>query len=134
MLHDNMPASALDKVVTFAGDVLFERKTPDFDNAGGDGIDLRISGQPAELRLLNGRGAKTFLISSFKKQVLKSPNKSTMINDLIKNYSQNNAEKVDYYPVSYRDSESHVNRTVTWNDMKFQRSKIVVNATHASNI
>ena len=30
-----------------------------------------------------------------------------MINDLIKNYSHNNAENVDYYPVSYRDSENH---------------------------
>ena len=39
--------------------------------------------------------------------VLKSSNKSTMINDLIMNYSQRNAEKVDYDPVSHRDSETH---------------------------
>ena len=39
-------------------------------------------------------------------QVLKSPNELTMINDLINNYSQKNADKVDYYPVSHRDRRS----------------------------
>ena len=72
MLYDSMPASALDKVVTFAGDVLFERKTPDFDKAGGDRIDLRTPGQPEEPLFLNEREAKTLLISSLIKQVLKS--------------------------------------------------------------
>ena len=34
-LNDNILATALDKVVTFAGEVLFERKS-DFNQAGGD--------------------------------------------------------------------------------------------------
>ena len=41
------------------------------------------------------------------KQVLASPNKSTMINNLIKNYSQKNAETVGDYPASHRDAEIH---------------------------
>ena len=44
-----MPASALDKVVTSAGEVLFERKPPTSikpEATLGERIDLRISGQP----------------------------------------------------------------------------------------
>ena len=111
--YDNMSASALDKVVTFADEVMFERKPPTSTKPEAtlcDSIDLRISGQPEELCTLNVRQAKVFLISSLMKQVLKSPNKSTMINDLIKNYSKKHAEKVDYFPVSHRDSETHALR------------------------
>ena len=111
--YDNMPASALDNLVTFADEVMFERNTPTSTKPEatlGDSIDLRISSQPEELCTLNVRQAKVFLISSLMKQVLKSPNKSTMINDLIKNYSKKHAEKVDYFPVSHRDSETHALR------------------------
>ena len=62
------------------------------------------------------------------KQVLKSPNKSTMIDDLIKNYSKTHARRVDYYPVPHRDPEFMLNKTASWNDMKSQRSRIVCNA------
>ena len=70
-----MPASALNKVVTFAGEMLFERTPP--------------------------------TLTKPETQVLKSPNKSTMIDDFIKNYSQKNVEDVDYYPAAHRDSETH---------------------------
>ena len=43
-----MPASALDKIVTFAGEDLFERKLPTSvkpEATPGERIDLRISGQ-----------------------------------------------------------------------------------------
>ena len=30
ILYDNIPAWALDKVVTYSGEVMFERKPPDF--------------------------------------------------------------------------------------------------------
>ena len=46
--YDNMPAIARDKVVTFAGDVLFERNLPTSmkpETTLGKRIDLRISGQ-----------------------------------------------------------------------------------------
>ena len=104
-----MLASALDKVVTFAGEVLFERKPPTLtkpEATPGDRIDLRISGQPEEPQLLNEREGKTFLISSLMK-VVHSPNKSTMIADLIKNYAQEQRAKVKYHLVSLHDSEIH---------------------------
>ena len=105
-LHNNMSASALDKVVTFSGDVLLERKTTTLTKLEatlGDRIHLRISGQPEGHHPLNEREANIFLISSLMKQVLKSSNKSTMINGLINSHSQN-AETVDYFPVSHRYS------------------------------
>ena len=40
------------------------------------------------------------------KQVLQSPNISTMVNDLIKNYSQTYAAQVEYFHASHRDSET----------------------------
>ena len=82
ILCDIMPASAMDNVVTFEGEVLFERKPPTFTKQEAtprDRIDLRISGQSEEHFFLNEREAKVFLISTLMKQVLKSPNKSTMI-------------------------------------------------------
>ena len=51
-----MPASALDKVVIFAGEVAFERKTPTSakpEATPGDRIDLLTSGQPEEPCLMN---------------------------------------------------------------------------------
>ena len=116
ILYDHMPVSALNKVVTFAGKVLFERHSPTSikpDAAPRDRIDLRTSGQPEERETLNEKEAELFLISSVMQQVLKSPNKSTMIHDLINNYSQKNAARVDYYPVSHRDSEIHAEQTAS---------------------
>ena len=99
ILYDTMPASALDKVVTFAREVIFERKPLTLtkpEATPGDRIYLPISGQPKEPHLLNDREVKSFLISSLMKQVLKSLNKSTMINELIRNHSQKNAVQVDH--------------------------------------
>ena len=70
---------------TGQGGHMFERKhpTPTKPEATlGDTLDLRISGQPEELL-------------SLVKQVMMSPDTSTVINDLIKNYSQKNAARVD---------------------------------------
>ena len=104
---DNLPASTLDKVVTFAGEVVFERKPPPLHLSRrrvlANGIDLRISGQPEEPYLLNGREA-TFLMSSLMKQVLNSSHKSTIITDWINKDSQKNAEQIEYYPLSHKDS------------------------------
>ena len=44
-----MPASALDKVVIFVGEVLFEWKPPTSikpEATPGERVDLRLSGQP----------------------------------------------------------------------------------------
>ena len=54
----------------------------------GDRFDLRMSGQLEEPCLLNERQATLFLISSLMKQVLKSPNTSTMSNDLISKFQR----------------------------------------------
>ena len=73
MLFDQMLASALDKVVTFAGEVLFERKAPTLTKpqaTPGDRIDLRMSGQPEELNPLNEKQAQIFLIASLVKKSL----------------------------------------------------------------
>ena len=105
-----MPANALDRVVTFAGDVLFGRKHSTLTKPEatlGDRIDSQISGQPEEPETLNKKEATIFLISSLMKQLLKFPKKSASVNDMIKNHSQTNAEKVDYYTFSSRGSETH---------------------------
>ena len=101
-------------------------------NEGRHRIDSLISGQHEELYTENGKEAHIFLISRSMKQVLKSPNKSTMINDLIKKKknSKKTQQEVDYFLVPHRDSQNHVHGTATWNDMKFQRSKIVFNAKY----
>ena len=90
-----------------------------------------MSGQLEERYVLNEREAKVMLISSLMKHVLKSPNKSTMINYV---GLEKFAETVDCCTVSHRDSEIMLCNTVTWDDMKFERSKIVFNARDASNI
>ena len=56
ILYDNMQASAIYKVVTFAGEVFFERKTPNVtkpEAIAGDRCDLRKSGHLEESYLLN---------------------------------------------------------------------------------
>ena len=75
----------------------YERKPPTSTKTEAtldDRIDLLVSDQPEELYLLNERERETnvFLISNKINQVLKFPNKSTMVNGLIKNYSQMNVE------------------------------------------
>ena len=47
-----------------------------------------------------------FLFSACQKQVLNSPNKSTMIADLIKNCAQEK-QKVEHFAVSHPDSVIH---------------------------
>ena len=49
ILYDNMPAHTLEKEVTFACDVMFERKSPTAtmqEAARFEQIDLRIFGRP----------------------------------------------------------------------------------------
>ena len=97
-LYDDMLASALDEVFTFAGEVSFERKhrlLTKSEATPGDRFDLRMSRQFEEPCLLNERQATLFLISSLMKQVSKSPNTLTMSNDLISKFSKKNAENVD---------------------------------------
>ena len=104
-----MTASAPAKVATFASEVLFEKKPRTLTKpevSPSNRIDLRVSGEPEEPCQLNEKQAEAFLIPSLVKQVLKSPIKSTMINDLIKNYSRKNAES-RVVPAPCRDAENH---------------------------
>ena len=60
-----------------------------------------------------------------------------MIKDLLKNDSQKDAARVDYYPVSHRDSQIQAEQNGNFvfnNGMMFQRSMIVFNNQHAVNI
>ena len=62
-----MLASALDKVVTFAGEVLLERKTQTSitrEATLGGRIDLRIKGQPEVPYTKDQKAGQPFLISS----------------------------------------------------------------------
>ena len=105
-----MLASALDKVITFACEVLFKRNRPTLtkpEATPGERIDLRISGRPKVPRTTDEKAEKAFLISGLTQQDLYYPNKSTMIADLINNYAQTKTEHVEYYPVSRHDSEIH---------------------------
>ena len=92
---------------------LSRKESPDFDKAGGDSGRqnwFAISGQLEEPQLLNERRKTHFSFSNLMKQVLKSPNKSTMMDDSIKNYARHNPEQVDYSPVSQGESENNALR------------------------
>ena len=73
VLYDNMPASALEKIATFAGDVLFDSKplTSIKPEATLERIDFRISGQPEVPHTKDEKAEKTFLISSLTKTCLR---------------------------------------------------------------
>ena len=74
-----------------------------------------------------------FLISSIMKQVLKSPNKSKMINDLTRiihrRMQTQSITTLDHIEIQIL----MVFKTVTWNHMKVRRSRIGFNAKNASN-
>ena len=109
-LYDNMLESALDKVVAFAGEVLFERKPSTSikpEATLDERIDLRRSDQPEVPQT-------PFLTSSLTRQVFNSPDKSMPIADLIKNYAHKETENVDYCPVSLNVSEIHAEENATW--------------------
>ena len=64
ILYDNMLTSALDKVVTFAGEVVFERKPPTLTKTEAtldDRLDLLKSGHSKEPYLLYERERQTSL-------------------------------------------------------------------------
>ena len=110
-LCDNIAASGKDKVVTFAGEVFVRKDFPllllfllpllppslptltKLEATPGDRIDLRISGRPEEPHSWSEKEAKVFLISIY---------------DLIKNYSHKKTKVDCYFPVSHRDSGTHV--------------------------
>ena len=125
-----MRASALHKVVIFAAEVFFERtplppsptmNSPKQEAAPGDRIDLRISDQPEEPHTLKENHAKVFLFSSLIKQVLKSPNKQTMINDLIKKIYREMQNKSITILHHIENQNILLYQTVIWSHMKFLR-------------
>ena len=151
ILYDNLPANASDRVVTFAGDVLFEMKPATSikrEATPGERIDLRISGQPEGPHTQDDKAYKTFLIFSLTRQVLSSPVELTMTadlinnneqektdksrrlpwNDLINNYSQKIQQKSTITLYHIEMQKFLLKKTATCNDMKFQRSRIVCNA------
>ena len=109
ILYDNMPGSALDKVVPFAGEVLFERTPISMkpESTLGAGTDWHMSGQPEVPHTKDEKAEKTYLISSVSKQVLNSRNKSKLIVDVIQKYAQKKTEKVEFYLVLSKSGPNH---------------------------
>ena len=70
------------------------KRNPDFDQASGwlqaTVLTNAYQANLKNLTLLNEKQANVFLTTSLMKQLLKSPNKSTLINDLIQNLAQKN--------------------------------------------
>ena len=92
----------------------------------GDRVDLRTSGQLEERHLLNERQTNVFITSSLMKQVLKSPSKSTMIKDLMKNYAQ----QMQQGPITilyHIEIQTHAEQKRQFGTT----SKVVFNAKHA---
>ena len=54
-----------------------------------------------------------------------------LIADLIKSYAQQRTGNFEFYLVSPDESEIMLRKAATWNDIKFQRSRIVRNAENA---
>ena len=84
-----MPTSALDEVVTFAGEVLFESKSPTATKQEAtrlEHIDLRILGRPEIPVTEEEKAEKTLLISSSTEQVL-SLDTSMLNGELVKNHA-----------------------------------------------
>ena len=55
-----------------------------------------------------------------------------MINDVINNYSLQQHSMTTLYHIE--SQKLMLRKTATWNDMKYQRSKIVFNAQYATTI
>ena len=94
-----MLASALDNVITFAGKVLFERKSPTATKQEAtlcEQINLRILGRPEIPNTVWTRRRKTFVISRLTKQVLSSPSESILIADAIKNHAKQETGNIEY--------------------------------------
>ena len=107
-----MSVSALDNVVTFAGEVLFERKSPTANMQEAipcEQIDLRKPAKPEIPNTEDEEAEEALLISNLTTHVLHSPNKSMLIADLIKNFAQQKRGNVDD-PMSHNDSEIHAAR------------------------
>ena len=80
-------------MITFAN-MFYSNGNADFNNARGDSLRQYLTcACHKKPKTLNEKESEAILISNLMTQVLKSPTKSTMINDLIKNYSLKNAEK-----------------------------------------
>ena len=94
----------------FCGRIFVRKETPDFNQAGGDSKRQNWLAHTRPTRrtfiLWTRKKRKSFLLPLIK-QVLKSPNKSAMINELIDAYSQTKCSKSRWLSVSHRDAESH---------------------------
>ena len=135
ILFDNIPASAMDNVVNFVGEVLFKRETPTLTEPGGDStrqnLLARISCHPEEHYILNRETSKRLSHCHVDEASLEV---SKQIDDdhSIKNYSQRNAEKrlLPCITSRFRNSCSAKRKPGT-TYMKFQRLKIVFNAKYS---
>ena len=135
ILHDNMPASALEKVVTFEGEVVFERKHPTSikrEATSGERIDLSTSGQLEVLETPNEGEEQHLLLSSLSKQVLNSPGKSTFFFYQFDQEPRTGQDRQSRTPPCVTPRSRYSRRTkLQLGTTKFYRSKIVFSVKNA---
>ena len=130
VVYNNMPASALDKIVTFAVEVLCERK-PRLQLrrrrllANELTCAYQVTRNTTCTRCQSGKHISYFQLSY--------PRKPTMINGLIKFFFFEKKNKKESTTILYhiKMQKFILNKTATWSDMKSQRSRIVFNAKYA---
>ena len=117
--------------VNLAGEVLFEKKPPTSikpEATPGKRTELRTSCQQDVPHTQDEKAETSLLTASLTRQVLDSPHRSTMVADLIKSEKrQITSTTIFCHTLTQRFM---LNKTATWNDMKFQRSKVVFNAQY----
>ena len=134
VLYDNMPASALNSVVTSAGDVLSQRKRPASikpEATRDERIDLRISGQHDVLYAQGEKEENPFLFRAWRNKswILQTnrrwlPIWSRIFHGKIQKTSKTILRRI-------KIQRFMLNKTANWNDMKSPRSRIVCSAQNA---
>ena len=136
IVHDNLQASAPDKVVTCASEDTCERKPKTSikpEATLGERTDSRIKSQPEVLHTQDETTDTSFLISRLTK-ILKSPYTTKITADVIIIMHMKRLNKSNTTLCRIKILRFMLNKTATWNDMKFQRSKIVCNAKKDQDI
>ena len=113
-------------LVTFAGDVLFERNSPTANMQEAtlcEQIDLRVFGKPAQK--LKTRKRKNVSHFQLDKTILKFPKHTNADCRYDQSSAQQQTGNVEYYLVSHDDSEVHAARPKTRRQAKHMAAVVV---------
>ena len=86
------------------------------------------NGTVSHCRSEDEKPEKAFVISGLTNQVIKFPNKSVLIADLIKKLCTEKTETSNTIQCHIMIQRFMLSETAIWNDMEFQRSRIVCDA------